>query len=690
VTGAAVQAPLAGPWLGQPLPAQLLPGGFGALFTFVFASAVVALFVSIAYVWLSGSGETDAEEADPDEEPDEEAEEGVATPLSVIVEDAATGERFPRPVTFVAEPTGVDSQGRGGGNDPTVVDSPTGETELRLPLGEWRVSASDDAGEIDAATVGTLDSQLRLQAAPWQIDLTLRGGDESGPLVSGAAVRAAPDVGDPVTAASDQTGRVSLSVPRSAGETTLVVDADGYETQRRTTTVRADVDGTLALTPRSGSLRVATAVGDRPTSTTVRLEPVSTTHPVDARRLRTGEDGVATVDAVPVGEYRLRAGGEVGSPATGDSEGAGTGAVGTATTTVTVRADERTDTTLSMPFEFEPSDRQRAELDRLRRRVAGLAADAGPTRDGTVPRYFASVLTELLDAIAEAPARGDAFAESGRDPGPAIDALLAAAGDAVGAVESAMAADRCVARFEACADLSGAQVSWEGSYDLRTFLAMADAPETAEDRLADRLAAVQETVDVEADLVADAAPATETIKRVQRRLTSAGRSSVGRAGAGTGAGAEGSSPGTGGVPRGTTDAGAAAGGRSASGAEATTGNEDGRGTGPQTVDSDPDGGGAERTDPDETTPDGEPQSTSTPTSTSASSPTSPSTSTSTSTSASEVDREGQDTAGTANGGRPVEDVTVAARTFAAEGLLEAVEDLFARPDLRRRLEHSTV
>lgn len=675
MTAALVQASLAAP--GQPLPAQLLPGGFGALFTFVFASAVVALFVSVAYVWLSGSGEGETETVE-DDELDEPAEDGVATPLSVIVEDAATGDRFPRPVTFVAEPTGLDSQGRGGDNDPSVVDSPTGETELRLPLGEWRVSASDDAGEIDAATVGTLDSQLRLQAAPWQIDLTLRGGDEDGPLVAGAAVRAAPDVGDPVTASSEQTGRVSLSVPRSADETTLVVDADGYETQRRTTAVRDDVDGTLALTPRSGSLRIATAVGDRPTSTTVLLEPVSTTHPVEARRLRTGEDGVATVEAVPVGEYRLRAGGELSGPASGsadadgdgeatDADGAPTGAIGTATTTVTVRADERTDTTLSMPFEFEPTDRQRAELDRLRRRVAGLSADAGPTRDGTVPRYFASVLTELLDAIAAAPARGDAFAESGRDPGPAIDALLAAAGDAVGAVESAMAADRCVARFEACAGLSKAQVSWEGSYDLQSFLAMADDPNAAEARLEDRLVAVEETVDVESDLVADAAPATETIERVRRRLTSTGRSTVG---SGETVAEGDATPDAGPVPRGARPASDAAGARSTSGSEGATGDEDGRGAGPG---------------PDGTDHSGEPGSTRTSASASSGS-TSPSTSASTS----EVDRDGTEATGTANGGRPIEDVEVAARTFAAVGLLEAVEDLFARPDLRRRLEHSTV
>jgi hypothetical protein len=36
------------------------------------------------------------------------------------------------------------------------------------------------------------------------------------------------------------------------------------------------------------------------------------------------------------------------------------------------------------------------------------------------------------------------------------------------------------------------------------------------------------------------------------------------------------------------------------------------------------------------------------------------------------------------------DLEVAARVFAAAGLLEAVEDLFARPDLRRRLEYAAV
>jgi hypothetical protein len=205
------------------VPAQLLPGGFGALFVFEFASAVVALFVSVAVVLLTGDDD-DAEPTDDDEE-----DERVATTLDVVVEDAVIGEPFARPVTFVAEPTGADEQGRGGTgrNEPVVVDSPTGEATIELPLGEWELTASDDAGEIDAATVGTLDSELYLTASPWQINLTLRGGDERGPLVPDAAVRAAPDLGDPVTARSDPTGRVTLRVPRSADETTLVVDADG-------------------------------------------------------------------------------------------------------------------------------------------------------------------------------------------------------------------------------------------------------------------------------------------------------------------------------------------------------------------------------------------------------------------------------------------------------------------------------
>jgi hypothetical protein len=629
------------------VPAQLLPGGFGALFVFVFASAVVALFVSVAVVLLTGDDD-DAEPTDDDEE-----DERVATTLDVVVEDAVIGEPFARPVTFVAEPTGADEQGRGGTgrNEPVVVDSPTGEATIELPLGEWELTASDDAGEIDAATVGTLDSELYLTASPWQINLTLRGGDERGPLVPDAAVRAAPDLGDPVTARSDPTGRVTLRVPRSADETTLVVDANGYETQRRTTAIRADVDGTLSLPPRSGTLGITTTVAGRPTRTTVLLEPVSTTHPVDARRVQTAEDGTATVEEVPVGEYHLRAGADVASDG-GGQEGNADLAVGTASATVTLRPGERADASLSIPFEFEPTPRQRAELDRLRRRVAGL--DPGEGRDGTVPKYFASVLTQLLDTIAATPERGDVFAEHDQAPGPAVDALLAVAGDAVSAVESAMAADRCVARFETCAGLAPAQIAWEGSYDLRTFLAFADHPAEADDRLAARLDAVQETIDVESDLVADAAPATETVKRVRRRLT----------------------PHRNRRPEPNDDARNSPRGPDAGSQQGAAHQPDGDGSPTRTAESGAGSGDAgSASEVETTTRPGE---------------------------ASVAD----DRARVANGGdrnqgqghprgsqaASTEDVDleVAARVFAAAGLLEAVEDLFARPDLRRRLEYAAV
>ncbi|SER37493.1 hypothetical protein [Natrinema salaciae] len=391
----------------------------------------------------------------------------------------------------------------------TTITGGTGRISVSEP-GSWNVAAKRGEHDSEAVTVSRRKTSATLPIAfPATISVTDRDG---GDPIAGATVTRTDDGTSRTT---DATGTVSLEPGEPGSNVDVEIAHDKYENRTETVAFTQDGDRTVALSPRTGRVRLRSRVDGVPISSTpLRLTPreQSLRDRYGTISVTTGRDGSATRDGLLIGQYRA----EIDPPAGRDDLFDGGKSI------VTVREDRSTTAEVDAGFTWSLSSAQRSQIDRLRQRVRSLSDHAG--RDTTIPQYYGTVVTRMLDAVESLPEAGHLFADGGTDPDVVADALLAAAADSVDAINDAMTTKRNVDLFAACADMSAAAVEWDGECDLETLLERLDSDAmTQRNALKDRYETVTSRVEAERGSVSEAAPAEEMLRHAWDLGNDAGR-----------------------------------------------------------------------------------------------------------------------------------------------------------------------
>lgn len=423
------------------------------------------------------------------------ASNGSELRVQVVTGDGRT--RFPGRLRYEVRPTGQPGvEGRSGTFE-------GGETTVDVPgdVCVIRVHRGDD--ELGAKRINPRNTDVvKFRAKPYEI--SLRVLDEEGTPLRGARVVAETPDGTRRRDTADRRGQAMLRLPRSAGRTTLRVEADEYRTEEVTEELNGDVSGDVRLVPDRGSLEVSVRVDGTPVpDASVRVEPAGSRgrdrRTDRGRSERTNRQGTAVFADLEPGNYVVRA----------TVEGS---TFETARETVQVGGGSGADARLEVPFEFELDPDQRRRLRDVRRRLDGLTTASD--RDVAVPHYFASVARALCDAVESIPENGGYVAAADVEPSRAASALVDAAEETAAVVDESMHAKRSVDLFSVCTSLPEAKVTWNGEYDLADFFETLSEPEAGRRRVQDRLEEVNARLtEVEGEL-ASTAPARELSDRI--------------------------------------------------------------------------------------------------------------------------------------------------------------------------------
>lgn len=307
----------------------------------------------------------------------------------------------------------------------------------------------------DSANVGPATGSVRLALDP--VSTQIQVVDQSGDPVEGATVRASYDGGSD----SDRTGpdgTAAFRLPVTATNVEVTASHDRFESDQFSVDDPTSVPDTMRLVGKTGTVELETTIDGRPSDAVdVNLDTDD-----DWLRERVGDavDSGTTIEGLPIGEYEF-----VGRV---DHE-----QFSTARSTVTVREDQKARVSLDVAFTFELSADQRSQLDELRTEASALAPSG--RLDAAIHRYYASVADSLADTVESVPSAGERFATSGVDPDLAVEGMLSAGRGALASVDDAMNSKHNVDLFSACADMREASVDWGGSYDLGSFLELAEA-----------------------------------------------------------------------------------------------------------------------------------------------------------------------------------------------------------------------
>ncbi|MFC4540390.1 hypothetical protein ACFO5R_00370 [Halosolutus amylolyticus] len=380
----------------------------------------------------------------------------------------------------------------------TTIIGGTGRISVSEP-GSWNVAARRGEHDSEAVTVSRRKTSATLPIAfPATITVTDRDG---GDPIAGATVTRTDDGTSQTT---DATGTVSLEPGEPGSSVDVEITHDKYENRTETVVFTQDGDRTVALSPRTGRVRLRSRVDGVPVGPTpLRVTPreQSLRDRYGTISVTTGSDGAATRDALLIGQYRA----EIDPPAGRNGLFDGGKSI------LTVREDRSTTAEVDASFTWSLSSAQRSQIDRLRQRIRSLSDHAG--RDTTIPRYYGTVVTGMLEAVESLPEAGHLFADGKTDPDVVADALLAAATDSIDAINDAMTTKRNVDLFAACADMPDATVEWDGECDLETLLErLASDAMTQRNVLKDRYETVTNRVEAERGSVSEAAPAEEMLR----------------------------------------------------------------------------------------------------------------------------------------------------------------------------------
>lgn len=391
----------------------------------------------------------------------------------------------------------------------TMISS--GEGRVTVPdRGPWEVVAKHDSHSSDVAEVSKRSSSAALTVS-FPATLTLVDRDDGEPI-SGATITRDDDGTTDTTNAS---GRVSLEPGDDGSSVEVEISHEKYESRTETVSFTQNGNRTVKLAPRTGRVRLVSRVdGVRTPSMALQLSPREKV--LDDRygtvSMTTDRDGVASRDGLLIGQYRAA----IGAPEGRDNLFDG------GKTVLTVREDRSTKVEVDARFTWSLSSSHRDRIDQLRREIRSLSDHSG--RDTTIPRYYGSVVTAILETVESLPDAGHHFAHSEAEPDAVADALLSAAEAAIDAINDAMTTKRNVDLFAACADMPDPGVGWDGDCDLETVLEWLESDAmTQRNTLKDRYENVTAQVETERESVSEAAPAEEMLRRAWELGSDAGR-----------------------------------------------------------------------------------------------------------------------------------------------------------------------
>lgn len=420
--------------------------------------------------------------------------------VRVRVTDGFANEQLSDEVYLTARPTGQSSASTSGVNRDGGVREETvegGVVTWTLDAEPYEFTASYNGASV-TETAELLDERLTLSFQP--VSKRVSVVDETGEPVRDATVTATFD-GERVTERTDENGQVSLTLPMTASGVEVTAEHERYEPDTRQVSDPDNVPSELRVVGKTGTLRVETAIGGEPT------DEVNVSLDTDdewlKERLRESSPTDRGGDAVglPAGEYTL-----VGSVDAEPFEDV--------RSRVTVPEDDTATVSLDVPFVFELSATQRESLEALRREADDLLP--GGRLDSAVHGYYASVARSLGDAAERVPESGVRFAETGVDPAPVVDAMLAAGRGCVEGVDNAMNTKHNVDLFSACADMREVSEEWRADYDLDDLFELAAADRVSQRaELKSRLSEAESTVEDHRGEVNVISPASDVLEELQ-------------------------------------------------------------------------------------------------------------------------------------------------------------------------------
>lgn len=454
---------------------------------------------------------------------------GATGDVNLQIYDETTGERIGE-TTVVLEPVGTTPSrggntnrrgktergphGKGSRSRPSDLPQRTqdkrkiqvtnGEKRITLAAGQWRARPVDqDGGSMTFSVEGTDRSgvtEVELELPPLDVEIAVRDEHTDQP-VSDALVKVETDE-TVMRERTDHNGKVIIGVPRVEDLYEIPITHEKYETQTVTETLQGS-STEIALSPLEGELEIR-AVCDGNILSGAKVVVEARDDAVqrlrdDRQTAQTGEEGTVQVDGLLEGTYHV----ELGLP----------DEFGSTATTVEVRGNDCVRKTLRSVFEFELTSEQRDRMTRLRRSATDL--DVRESLDGTIHRYYASVLIGLLDHVEQLPDQGYRFASVDVPPEALVNALLDAIERVEGKIEASLSTSRNADLFVACADLPAAHVEYEGIDLNDLFETLDDSWADQQHRLADRLSAVDDKISVEQNNLTVVSPARDPWERIR-------------------------------------------------------------------------------------------------------------------------------------------------------------------------------
>ncbi|NHN61691.1 MULTISPECIES: hypothetical protein [Halorussus] len=420
--------------------------------------------------------------------------------VDIEVRDAKTGSLVTDEVTVRATQkhgNGGSTNSGHGGEETTLTD---GEGTMRLDRGRWTLVAESDGIRDRKKIRVRTNKELTFDLGPQQAAVEVTDGD--GEPVSDLPVTATPDEGASETSPTNPNGRVGFELPLAASRVEVAADHEKYEGDRTTLSLDGDTaEGSLSLRPLTGGLEVTAtvdgaAVEGLPVEVRPREEAIRKLGE-SRRSATTGPDGVAAFDDLLVGTYEVA----MEIPGGGD-------AFAVESKQVDVGDGRRARATLDAGFEYSLGRSQRDRIAAVRRDVDAMATASG--RDVAIPRYYGSVVTDLLDTVERLSREGHRFATADADPDAVVSALLDAAERSVELVDDAMATKRNTDLFGACADMPDQRVEWTGGFDVDVlFELLAEDRKTQRQTVLTQLRSVDDRINDERADVAVVAPARE-------------------------------------------------------------------------------------------------------------------------------------------------------------------------------------
>ena len=391
--------------------------------------------------------------------------------------------------------------------DPVTVRG--GRETIQMPGGgTWEVYARHGGARSNVETVDASDPSATL-TVPVEATLTVVDA------VDGEPVRDAAISGEAgISGTTDRNGAITLDPPEDATDAEIEVSHDRYADATERVRFQQNASHTVELDRRTGRLRGSARVdGAAAGAVPLRIVPADEflSDRFDVETVTTDADGTLDQREVPIGEYRIEA-------TLADRDGAYEGTETTVSVTESGTAQAAVDAQFTWRLDADHRDR----IDRVRADVRSISEGGG--RDGTIPRYYASVVESMLDVAESVPDAGHEFVGREVDPGEAVDGILAAAERTTDAISEAMTTKRNVDLFAACADMPDADVRWSGSFELAELLDRLETDSSAQRReVKQRYEAVDELIEDRRGDLSEIAPAREMQQRAWKLTREADR-----------------------------------------------------------------------------------------------------------------------------------------------------------------------